>query len=158
MRTGQSLSGRDGDACCCLRGPTASNVLFVPGRSEKNHRLREKTLSRQAIPGIGIFFEPTDQHRGGTGLVPLQKFYLGRKAATIGGFAHEIRRVRNYVHPGEWARGRPKPLKFTKRVYGVVDELVDVANSWLLHRLEKSLLGAMSREKKPSRNGAPTSP
>ncbi len=89
---------------------------------------------------------------------PSKSFTWGGKRATIGGFAHEIRRVRNYVHPGEWARGRPKPLKFTKRVYGVVDELVDVANSWLLHRLEKSLLGAMSREKKPSRNGAPTSP
>lgn len=27
------------------------------------------------------------------------------------------------------------PLKFTKGVYGVVDEVIDVANSWLLHRI-----------------------
>jgi hypothetical protein len=48
--------------------------------------------------------------------------------------------VRNYVHPAVWALDRTNPLKFTKGVYGVVDEVVDVGNSWLLHRVEKDLL------------------
>ncbi len=88
---------------------------------------------------------------------PSKRFTWAGKRAAIGGFAHEIRKVRNYVHPGEWSRVRPKPLKFTKGVYGVVDEVVDVANSWLLHRIEKSLLRATSREKKAFRNAAASS-
>jgi len=86
---------------------------------------------------------------------PSKRFTWAGKQATIGGFAHEIRKARNYVHPGEWARGRPKPLEFSKGVYGVVDEVIDVANSWLLHRIEKSLLRAKSREKRASKNAAP---
>jgi hypothetical protein len=72
------------------------------------------------------------------GWFPPKRFSWGSKRSTIGGFAHEIRKVRNYVHPGEWARSRSEPLKFGKVVYGVVDEVTDVANSGLLGRLEKS--------------------
>lgn len=64
------------------------------------------------------------------------------------GFSHEIRKVRNNVHPGVWSRDRSDPLKFTKSVYGVVDEVIDVANSWLLHRVDKNLLKAMKKEEK----------
>jgi hypothetical protein len=72
------------------------------------------------------------------GWFPPKRFTWGSKRSTVGGFAHEIRKVRNYVHPGEWARGRSEPLKFSKGLYGVVDEVTDVANSWLLGRLEKT--------------------
>jgi hypothetical protein len=61
---------------------------------------------------------------------------------------HEIRKVRNNVHPGVWSRDRSDPLRFTKGVYGVVDEVLDVANSWLLHRVEKNLLKALKKEDK----------
>jgi hypothetical protein len=56
--------------------------------------------------------------------------------------------MRNRVHPGEWARERPVPLKFTKKVYEIIYEVNEVAISWLLHRVEKSLLSAMERAKK----------
>jgi hypothetical protein len=58
------------------------------------------------------------------------------------------------VHPGVWARVRLDPLRFTKGVYGIVYEVFDVATSWLLHRVEKSLLKAMEREKKTSAAGS----
>ncbi len=42
------------------------------------------------------------------------------KRATVGGFSHQIRNVRNFVHPGVRAGERSDPLKFTKGLYGVV--------------------------------------
>ena len=82
------------------------------------------------------------------GWFPAKRIRWAGKRATLAGYAHEIRKVRNYVHPGAWVRDRAKPLKFTKGVYRVADEVVDVANSWLLHRVERSLLKAMKREEK----------
>jgi len=70
------------------------------------------------------------------------------KRATVGGFSHQIRNVRNFVHPGVRAGERSDPLKFTKGLYGVVYEIAEVANSWLLHRVEKNLLKAMKKEEK----------
>ena len=71
--------------------------------------------------------------------VPSKRIRWGGKTANIAGFSHEIRKVRNFVHPGVWARERPH-LKFTKGVFGVVYEICDVANSWLLHKIEQNLL------------------
>jgi len=66
--------------------------------------------------------------------------------ATLAGFVHELRQFRNYVHPGVWAPERPETTKFTKDVYHVADEIVDVANSWLLHQVHESLRKSMRRE------------
>ena len=60
--------------------------------------------------------------------------------------AHQTRKVRNFVHPGVRAGERSDPLKFTKGLYGVVYEIAEVANAWLLHRVEKNLLKAMKKE------------
>jgi len=62
------------------------------------------------------------------------------------GFAHEIRGVRNSVHPAKRARDRAGAVKFTKKVYEVVYEVCDVANSWLLHWVEQRLLEHMKRD------------
>jgi hypothetical protein len=51
---------------------------------------------------------------------PPKRITWSGKKATIRGFAHEIRKVRNCVHPGVWARERSEPLRFTKGVYGVI--------------------------------------
>jgi hypothetical protein len=79
---------------------------------------------------------------------PLKGIRWAGKRTTLAGYSHEIRKVRNYVHPAVWAKDRMNPLKFTKGVYGVVDEVVDVANSWLLHRIEKDLLKAINRKER----------
>ena len=67
------------------------------------------------------------------------------KRTTLAGFAHELRKLRNYVHPGVWAPERPHSMKFTKKVYDVAYEIFDVANSWLIHRVEASLRKRMKR-------------
>ncbi len=61
------------------------------------------------------------------------------KRTTIAGFAHELRKLRNYVHPGVWAPERPDSMKFTKAVYNVVYEIFRVATSRLLDRVYKDL-------------------
>jgi len=37
-------------------------------------------------------------------------------------------------------------MKFTKGVYDVAYEILDVANSWLIHRVEESLKKRTKRE------------
>jgi len=59
-----------------------------------------------------------------------------------------------FRHPRE----RSDPLRFTKGVYGVVFEVFDLANSKLLHRVEKSLLKAMEKENKASKAAAAAAP
>jgi hypothetical protein len=56
---------------------------------------------------------------------------------TLAGFVHEIRKLRNFVHPGVWAREHPKSTKFSKAAYNAVFEVFDVGTSWLLHRVHQ---------------------
>ena len=67
------------------------------------------------------------------------------KRTNIAGFVHELRDLRNYVHPGVQAP-KDKPVKFTKGVFNVVFEIFEVANGWLLHRVETGLHKRMERE------------
>ena len=76
---------------------------------------------------------------------PTKRVRWAGKYATLAGYSHEIRKVRNNVHPGVWAKDRNNPLRFTKGVYGVVDEVIDVATSWLQHRINKDLLKSLNR-------------
>jgi hypothetical protein len=82
------------------------------------------------------------------GWFPTKLIRWAGKRTTLAGFSHEIRKVRNYVHPAVWAEDRKNPLKFTKGIYGVVDEVIDIANSWLFHRIEKDLFKAIKRREK----------
>jgi len=79
------------------------------------------------------------------GWFPAKRIRWSGKLTNLAGYSHEIRKVRNYVHPAVWANDRRNPLKLTKRVYGVVDEVIEVANSWLLDRIERDLLKAINR-------------
>lgn len=77
---------------------------------------------------------------------PAKKVTWGRRAA-LAGFAHEIRKLRNFVHPGTWARERV-PTKFSKKVVNVIVEVFDVAIDWLVHRVHQSLRKHMEKEKR----------
>ncbi len=77
-------------------------------------------------------------------MVPTEESGRVGRRTSLAGFVHELRNLRNYVHPGVLAP-MEKPLKFTKGVFNVVFEIFEVANSWLLHRVERSLLKRMER-------------
>lgn len=89
------------------------------------------------------------------GWLPPKRISWAGKRTTLAGYSHEIRKVRNCVHPGVWSRDHSDPLRFTKRIYGVVYEVIDVANSWLLRRVEKDLLRAMKKEELASKQPKP---
>jgi hypothetical protein len=78
-------------------------------------------------------------------LVFLQKKINWGKCTTLAGFAHEIRKLRNFVHPGVWARERT-PTKFSKESYGVILEVFDVTTSWLVHRVRQGLHKRMQKD------------
>jgi hypothetical protein len=68
---------------------------------------------------------------------PTKKVTWGKRT-TLAGFAHEIRKLRNFVHAGVWARER-KPRKFSRRGHAVILEVFDVATDWLVHRIHQDL-------------------
>jgi hypothetical protein len=77
---------------------------------------------------------------------PEKKITWGKRT-TLAGFAHELRNLRNYVHPGKWAPEAPETTTFTKGVYGVALEIFEVANSWLLERVHESIREHMKRDR-----------
>jgi len=111
-------------------------------RAKKFRRKRNRALEFTMKQLIDIAAE--------LGWFPPKRFTWAGKRSDVAGFTHEIRDFRNYVHPGRLARDRTPP-GFSKGAYEVVYEVCDVANSWLLHRVEQGLLRAMEREKKRKR-------
>ena len=79
------------------------------------------------------------------GWFPSKRVTWGKRT-TLAGFVHELRKLRNFVHPGVWALERPETRTFTKKVYDVVYEIFEVASSWLLHRIHQDLRKRMQRE------------
>jgi hypothetical protein len=77
---------------------------------------------------------------------PSKYVVWGGKRATLAGFSHEIRELRNFIHPGKWAAEHPDTTKFTKGVYNVVKEVFEVATDWLIHRVHEDLRVRMKRE------------
>jgi hypothetical protein len=75
---------------------------------------------------------------------PQKKINWGKRT-TLAGFAHEIRKLRNFVHPGRWARQRI-PTRFSKKGHSAILEVFDVATSWLVHRVHQSLYKRMHKE------------
>jgi hypothetical protein len=67
------------------------------------------------------------------------------KRSNLAGFAHEIRKLRNFVHPGVWARER-SPTVFSQATNDVIVEVFEVATSWLLHKVELGLHRRMRKE------------
>jgi hypothetical protein len=61
------------------------------------------------------------------------------KRTTLAGFAHEIRKLRNFVHPAVWAAERSGTTRFTKTTFDTVYEIFEVAISWLVYHVEFGL-------------------
>lgn len=68
------------------------------------------------------------------------------KRATLAGFAHQIRKLRNFVHPSVWAAERSETTPFNKATFEVVYEIYEVANSWLVQHVESNIAKRLQRE------------
>jgi hypothetical protein len=76
---------------------------------------------------------------------PPKAVTFGHRRTNLTKLVHQVREIRNLVHPGKWAREHPGTTAINKRLYIGVGEVFDVATSWLLQRVEQSLLKAMKR-------------
>ncbi len=92
------------------------------------------------------------------------KSYLGATVMEVAAFEaglqamcflypEEVKKTKVYAKQVKrgFRRNRSKALEFSLKQLRVVDEVIDVARSWLLHRIEKSLLRRMERDKKTSK-------
>jgi len=77
---------------------------------------------------------------------PQKRVTFAGSRATLAGFVHGLRDLRNHVHGSVWAPKRPETLRFTSNTYKVAYEVFDVANLWLLHRVRESLRKSFERE------------
>ena len=113
--------------CFLYSEPVKKTSVF---QKKKFRRKRNKALEFKYYELINIADELS--------WFPPKRITWGKRT-TLAGFAHELRKLRNYVHPGVWVPERPDTMRFTKKVYGVAYEIFDVANSWLLHLVMESL-------------------
>jgi len=122
----------------CFLYPREIKKTSVYEKKKKRgfHRKRNRALDFKYVELINIAAELS--------WFPPRKVVVWGRRTSLAGFVHELRNLRNYVHPGVLAP-MEKPLKFTKGVFNVVFEIFEVANSWLLHRVERSLLKRMER-------------
>lgn len=123
--------------CLCSLYPSEVRKTAVFQRKKFKHK-RNKALDFKYYELIKIADE--------LGWFPPRRFLVWGKRTSVAGWAHELRKLRNYVHPGAWAPEKSDSMKFTKGVYGAVYEIFDVANSWLIHRVMQSLERSMARE------------
>lgn len=65
--------------------------------------------------------------------------------AEIGDYAEVIRHIRNLVHPARYALDLPRK-RITKRYLESVFEILNVANDYLLNKIEDSLREALERD------------
>jgi len=144
------LKGRAYLAACVMQGSALEARLqamcFVFGADVKRTVTHQKKrFRRKRSKALDFTFWELINIADELGWFPEKKVTWGKRT-TLAGFAHELRKLRNYVHPGVWAPEHPRTMRFTKGVYGVVYEIFEVASSWLLHRIHQDLRKRMARE------------
>jgi len=106
-------------------------------KGKKFRRKRSKALDFTLFELIKIADE--------LGWFPPKVITWGRRT-TLAGFAHDIRKLRNFVHPGVWAPERSGTTRFNRATFEVVYEVYDVANSWIVRHVESNLAKRLMRE------------
>lgn len=147
------VQGRAYLAACVMRGAALEASLHAmcflyPERVKKTTVYQRKRFRTKRNKALEFKFYELINIADELAWFPPKRITWGKRA-TLAGFAHELRKLRNYVHPGIWAPERPTTMKFTKRVYGVAYEIFDVANSWLLHCVMESLSKKLKVKEKP---------
>jgi hypothetical protein len=155
---GRCLRGKAFLAACVMQGAALEALLqamcFLYPEAVKKTVVYQKKLKRgfQRKRNRALDFKYVELINIAAELewFPPRKIVVWGKRTNVAGFVHELRKLRNYVHPGVWAPEQ-KPLKFTKGVFNVVFEIFEVANDWLQHHVHKSLLKGVERREQGSR-------
>jgi hypothetical protein len=119
MRKGESLSHCDGYGSFCPGSALTGDVLHLHARSGEDQGYQGKKFRGKRNRALELTLNQLINVAAELGWFPSKQVTLAGRRTDLRGFAHEIREVRNYVHPGKRARAQ-KPLRFTKGVYNAV--------------------------------------
>jgi hypothetical protein len=140
---------------CCLRhagsstgGFVTRHVFLVSRASQKNDGVSEEKFRTKRNKALEFKYYKLINIADELSWFPPKRITWGKRTP-LAGFAHELRKLRNYVHPGVLAPERPTSMRFAKHVYNVAYEIFDVANSWLLHRVHESLRRRLEKDGMP---------
>ncbi len=158
---GKCLRGRAYLAACVIQGAALEAVLqamcfLYPEDIKKTtvyQKKKKRGIQRKRNKALDFKYFELINIAAELSWFPAKRITWGKRT-TLAGFVHELRKLRNYVHPGVWAPEQPDTMKFTKAVYDVVYEIFEVANSWLLHRVHESMRKRMKREEEKSNRAA----
>jgi hypothetical protein len=144
------LKGRAYLAACVMQGAALEAALHAmcfiyPQEVKRTTVYQRKKFRRKRNKALDFKYYELINIADELGWFPPKVITWGKRT-TLAGFVHELRKLRNYVHPSVWAPEHPKTMKFTKAVYGVAYEIFDVASSWLLHRVHESLRRRIKEE------------
>lgn len=147
---GKCVKGRAYLAACVMQGAALEASLqamcfLYPEQIRKTKVYQKKRFRTKRNKALELKYFELINIADELSWFPPKRITWGKRA-TLAGFAHELRKLRNYVHPGVWAPEHPDTMKFTKAVYGVALEIFEVANSWLLDRVHDSLRKRMTRD------------
>jgi hypothetical protein len=123
-------------AMCCL----------YPGHVKKTTAYQRKHFHGKRNRALEFTLNELINIASELGWFPAKTISFARRKTNLTELAHQVRLIRNLVHPGVWAREHPGTTKPNKHMYVAVYEVFDVATSWLLHRVEQSLRRRMERE------------
>lgn len=153
------LRGRAYLAACVMQGAALEGALqtmcsLYPDEIRKTAVFQSKKFRRKRNKALDFTYYELISIADQLSWFPPKRFSVWGKRTNVAGWVHELRKLRNYVHPGKWASEKPESMKFTKGLYGAVYEIFDVANSWLIHKVMDSLERKMDRERESSRSHA----
>ncbi len=84
---------------------------------------------------------------------PKQTTWAGSRG-DLAHFADGMREIRNHVHADKWARQVSVPIVYRKGNWEMVKEIFEVAQGWLAHHVNQSLLRGIERsERRMARSG-----
>ncbi|HLJ45458.1 MAG TPA: hypothetical protein VKU01_05600 [Bryobacteraceae bacterium] len=144
------VKGRAYLAACVMQGAALESSLHAmcflyPDQVKKTTVYLKKRFRKKRNKALEFKYYELINIADELGWFPPKRITWGKRT-TLAGFAHELRKLRNYVHPSVWAPEQPDTMRFTKAVYGVAYEIFDVASSWLLHRVHESLRKRMKAQ------------
>lgn len=147
----RSLRGRAYLAACVMQGAALEALLHAmcflyPEHVKKTTIYQRKRFRSKRNKALEFKYYELINIADELSWFPQRRITTWGKRAALAGFVHELRNLRNYVHPGVWAPEKPTTLKFTKAVYNVAFEIFDVANSWLLHHVNENLRKRLKKE------------